>query len=48
LGHYNDARRCNDLLLEKEPKNMQALSLKALIDDRVARGMDSEREVANL
>jgi hypothetical protein len=38
LGHYNEARRYNDLLLEKEPNNMQALSLKALIDDRVARG----------
>ncbi len=38
LGHYNEARRCNDSLLEKEPRNMQALSLKALIDDRVAKG----------
>jgi mitochondrial fission 1 protein len=39
LGHYSEARRYNDLLLEKEPRNMQALSLKALIEDRVARGM---------
>ena len=38
LGHYNEARRYNDLLLEREPRNMQALSLKALIDDRVAKG----------
>jgi hypothetical protein len=38
LGHYNEARRFNDVLLEREPRNMQALSLKALIDDRVARG----------
>jgi len=35
-----DARRYNDSLLDKEPRNMQALSLKALIDDRVAKGMD--------
>jgi len=39
LGHYNEARRFNDLLLDKEPKNMQALSLKALIEDRVAKGL---------
>ena len=38
LGHYNEARRYNDSLLEKEPRNMQALSLRALIDDRVAKG----------
>lgn len=41
MGHYNDARRYNDSLLEKEPRNMQALSLKALIDDRVAKGIHS-------
>ena len=34
-----DARRYNDSLLDKEPRNMQALSLKALIDDRVAKGI---------
>jgi len=39
LGHYNEARRYNDSLLEKEPRNMQALSLKALIEDRVAKGI---------
>jgi len=39
LGHYNEARRFNDVLLEREPRNMQALSLKSLIDDRVARGI---------
>lgn len=39
LGHYNEARRFNDVLLEREPRNMQALSLKGLIDDRVARGI---------
>jgi len=37
LSHYTEARRYNDLLLEKEPRNMQALSLKALIEDRVAK-----------
>ena len=45
LGHYNDARRYNDSLLEKEPRNMQALSLKALIDDRVAKGINLSCEV---
>lgn len=39
LGHYQEARRYNDSLLDKEPRNMQALSLKALIDDRVAKGV---------
>jgi fission 1 protein len=39
LSHYTEARRYNDLLLEKEPRNMQALSLKALIEDRVAKGI---------
>ena len=39
LGHYNEARRFNDVLLEREPRSMQALSLKALIDDRVVRGI---------
>jgi len=41
LGHYNEARRYNDLLLDKEPRNMQSLSLKALIEDRVAKGLSS-------
>ncbi|KAF3942236.1 hypothetical protein ABW19_dt0201343 [Dactylella cylindrospora] len=39
LGNYAEARRYNDLLLEKEDQNMQAMSLKGLIEDRVARGM---------
>ena len=43
-----DARRYNDSLLDKEPRNMQALSLKALIDDRVAKGMVTQKGVANL
>ena len=45
LGHYNEARRFNDVLLEREPRNMQALSLKALIDERVARGLVPDKGV---
>lgn len=37
LGNYAEARRYNDLLLDKEPANLQASSLKGLIDDKVAR-----------
>ncbi|KAF3917329.1 hypothetical protein ABW21_db0200441 [Orbilia brochopaga] len=37
LGNYTEARRYNDLLLEKENQNMQAMSLKGLIEDRVAK-----------
>ncbi len=37
LGNYAEARRYNDLLLDKEPANMQASSLRSLIDDKVAR-----------
>lgn len=37
LGNYAEARRYNDLLLDKEPANMQAASLRSLIDDRVAK-----------
>jgi fission 1 protein len=37
LGNYADARRYNDQLLDKEPANLQASSLKDLIDDKVAR-----------
>ena len=37
LGNYAEARRYNDLLLDKEPNNLQAASLRALIDDKVAR-----------
>ena len=37
LGNYAEARRYNDLLLDKEPNNMQAASLRTLIDDKVAR-----------
>lgn len=37
LGNYSEARRYNDLLLEKEPANLQASSLRGLIDDKVAK-----------
>lgn len=37
LGNYGEARRYNDRLLEKEPGNLQAASLKSLIDDKVAK-----------
>jgi len=37
LGNYAEARRYNDLLLDKENQNMQAQSLKGLIEDKVAR-----------
>ena len=37
LGNYAEARRYNDLLLDKEPGNLQAASLRALIEDKVSR-----------
>jgi fission 1 protein len=37
LGNYGEARRYNDLLLEKEPANLQAADLRTLIDDKVAK-----------
>jgi mitochondrial fission 1 protein len=37
LGNYGEARRYNDLLLEREPTNMQAVDLRTLIDDKVAK-----------
>lgn len=35
LGNYSDAKKYVDELLRSEPSNGQALSLRALIDDRV-------------
>lgn len=35
LGNYGEARRYNDLLLDKEPSNMQAASLGSLIEEKV-------------
>ncbi|KAL2159806.1 hypothetical protein VTH06DRAFT_1939 [Thermothelomyces fergusii] len=37
LGNYAEARKYNDLLLDKEPGNLQAANLRSLIDDRVAK-----------
>lgn len=37
LGNYAEARKYNDLLLDKEPNNLQAASLRSLIDDKVSR-----------
>ncbi|KAF2713095.1 hypothetical protein K504DRAFT_472560 [Pleomassaria siparia CBS 279.74] len=37
LGNYAEARRYNELLLELEPANLQADSLKGLINDKVAK-----------
>ncbi len=37
LGNYGEARRYNDLLLDKEPGNLQATNLRTLIDDKVAK-----------
>jgi len=37
LGNYAEARRYNDLLLELERGNLQAQSLRGLIDDKVAK-----------
>lgn len=37
LGNYAEARRYNDLLLEKEPGNLQAGSLRELIDEKVSK-----------
>ena len=37
LGSYAEARRYNDLLLDHEPANLQAGSLRSLIDDKVAK-----------
>uniref|UniRef100_A0A8H7NDI4 Mitochondrial fission 1 protein n=1 Tax=Bionectria ochroleuca TaxID=29856 RepID=A0A8H7NDI4_BIOOC len=37
LGNYAEARRYNELLVEKEPANLQAGNLRQLIDDKVAK-----------
>lgn len=37
LGNYAESRRYNDLLLEKEPANLQAADLRRLIDDKVTK-----------
>jgi len=37
LGSYAEARKYNELLLDLEPDNLQADSLKSLVDDKVQR-----------
>ncbi|KAH9909121.1 mitochondria fission 1 protein [Xylariomycetidae sp. FL2044] len=37
LSNYGEARRYNDLLLDKEPGNLQAADLRRLIDDKVTK-----------
>ncbi|EJU03557.1 mitochondrial fission 1 protein, partial [Dacryopinax primogenitus] len=37
MGNFDDARKFNELLLQKEPGNLQAQSLRDLIDRGVAR-----------
>lgn len=37
LGNYADARKYNDALLDHEPGNLQAASLRQLIEDKVAK-----------
>lgn len=37
MGNFDDARKFNDLLVEKEPGNLQAQSLRELIDRAVSR-----------
>ena len=37
LGNYAEAKRYNELLLDHEPANLQATSLRGLIDDKVAK-----------
>lgn len=38
LGNYAEARRYNDTLLGNEPGNLQARSLRSLVDEKVAKG----------
>merc|ERR1711977_443223 len=37
LGNYAEARRYNDLLIDLEPNNLQAGSLRGLIEEKVQR-----------
>jgi len=37
LGNYSEARRYNDLLLDLEPGNLQATSLRDLVEEKVQR-----------
>ncbi|KAK1232122.1 mitochondrial membrane protein [Marasmius sp. AFHP31] len=37
MGNYEEARKFNELLLEKEPTNLQAISLAQLIEKGVTK-----------
>ncbi|EED80915.1 predicted protein [Postia placenta Mad-698-R] len=37
MGNYDEAKRFNSLLMEKEPTNLQAQSLASLIDQRITK-----------
>jgi len=37
LGNYAESRKYNEILLENEPENSQALCLRGLVDDKVAK-----------
>ncbi len=39
LGEYTEARKYNDKLIELEPGNLQAQSLKDLIKQKLEKGM---------
>ncbi|KAJ8502226.1 hypothetical protein ONZ51_g51 [Trametes cubensis] len=43
MGNYEEARRFNALLLDKEPSNLQAQSLASLIDQRVTQARSRSR-----
>ncbi|EAU90349.2 mitochondrial fission 1 protein [Coprinopsis cinerea okayama7 len=38
MGNYEEAKKFNALLMEKEPANLQAQSLNQLIDNKIAKG----------
>lgn len=38
MGNYEEARKFNVLLLDREPQNMQAQSLEGLIEKKVQQG----------
>lgn len=39
LGDYSDSRRYADALIQHEPENSQAIALKKMIEDQIAKGM---------
>lgn len=39
LGDYSDSRRYADALIQHEPENSQAIALKKMVEDQIAKGM---------